>query len=118
VLLVVFGLIIYYPVFNTDRLQMQAMSTRNGDLAILSAQKFPESVLRYSVITRELLDSQLPQQALEVARSAVKFNPNSPNLWSLILINPSASVDERQKAKSKILKLDPLNKEVLNYKLP
>ena len=118
VLLVVFGLILYYPYFNTDRLQMQAMSTRNGDLAILSAQKFPESVLRYSVITRELLNSQLPQQALEVARSAVKFNPNSPNLWSLILINPSAPIEERQKAKSQILKLDPLNKEVVNYKLP
>ena len=118
VLLVVFGLIIYYPVFNTDRLQMQAMSTRNGDLAILAAQKFPESVLRYSVLTRELLNSQLSQQALEVARSAVKFNPNSPNLWALILINSSASIEERQKAKREILKLDPLNKEVVNYKLP
>jgi hypothetical protein len=118
VLLVVFGLIIYYPLFNTDRLQMQAMSTRNGDLAILAAQKFPESVLRYSVLTRELLNSQLSQQALEVARSAVKFNPNSPNLWALILINSSASIEERQKAKREILKLDPLNKEVVNYKLP
>jgi hypothetical protein len=118
VLLVIFGLILYYPYFNTDRLQMLAMSTTNGDLAIQSAQKFPESVLRYTVITRELLNSQLPQQALEVARSAVKFNPNSPNLWALILINPSAPIDERQRAKSEILKLDPLNKEVVNYRLP
>jgi hypothetical protein len=30
----------------------------------------------------------------------------------------SASIDERQNAKSEILKLDPLNKEVVNYKLP
>lgn len=117
-LLIIFGLILYYPYFNTDRLQMLAMSTTNGDLAIQSAQKFPESVLRYTVITRELLNSGLPQQALEVARSAVEFNPNSPNLWALILINPSAPIDERQKAKGEILKLDPLNKEVLNYKLP
>ena len=117
-LLLMFGIIIYYPLFNTDRLQMQAMSTRNGDLAITSAQKFPESVLRYSVITRELLNSQLPQQALLVARSAVEWNPNSPNLWALILINPAAPLEERQAAKSQILELDPLNREVINYKLP
>ena len=97
---------------------MLALRTKNGDLVIQSAQKFPESVLRYTVIIRELLNSGLSQQALDVARSAVKFNPNSPNLWALILINPSAPIDERQKAKGEILKLDPLNKEVVDYKLP
>jgi O-antigen ligase len=114
-LLIVFGLIISYPLFNTDRLQMKAMTTGDGDLAITSAQRFPESVLRYTVISRALLDSSLPGPALSVAKSAVKFNPNSANLWALILINPSATKEERLFAKSKILKLDPLNKEVLNY---
>jgi O-antigen ligase len=118
VLLVVFGLIIYYPLFNTDRQQLIAMSRKDGDLAIISAQKFPESVLRYTIITRELLDSQLPQQALVLARSAVEFNPYSPNLWALILINPVAPTDERLLAKSKLLELDPLNREVIDYKVP
>jgi hypothetical protein len=118
VLLVVFGLIISYPLFNTDRLQKKAMDTGDGDLAILSAQKFPESVLRYTVISRALLDSGLPGPALTVARSAVEFNPNSANLWALVLINPAATINEREIAKSEILKLDPLNKEVLNFKIP
>jgi hypothetical protein len=94
------------------------MSRKDGDLAIISAQKFPESVLRYTIITRELLDSQLPQQALVLARSAVEFNPYSPNLWALILINPVAPTDERLLAKSKLLELDPLNREVIDYKVP
>ncbi len=117
-LLVMFGLIISYPLFNTDRLQMKAMTNGDGDLAIISTQKFPESVLRYTIISRELLDSNLPGPALIVAKSAVEFNPHSPNLWALILINPTASLEERRFARDKILQLDPLNKQVANYKLP
>jgi len=113
--LVLAGLLIMFPLFNTDRLQLQAMNTGNGDLAISSALSYPESVVRYQVITRELLNSNLFPQALSVARAAVKFNPNSPNLWALILINPVASQAERLAAKAEVLKLDPLNEEVIDF---
>jgi hypothetical protein len=94
---------------------MKAMNTGNGDLAISAAKQYPESILRYQIITRELLNSNLPTQALDLARSAVKFNPNSANLWALIVINPAAPIAERVNAKAEILKLDPLNKEVIDY---
>jgi hypothetical protein len=76
---------------------------------------FPESVLRYQIISNELLQSNLFPQSLDVARSGVKFNPRSANIWIYVLVNPAASLDEREKARQELMNLDPLNKEIQNY---
>ena len=112
VLSVIMGLIIMYPLFNSDRQQLTAMRTGNGDLLMQAVTMYPESVLKYSQASRDLLTSGLPEQSLYLARKSVEFNPNSPALWSLILINPMAPQQERANAKKQILELDPLNKEV------
>ena len=111
------ALFLLFPYFNADRLQLNAMNKGDGDLAIKVAKMFPESVARYSTLSRALLDSGLPVPALDLARSAVDFNPNSAPLWALILINPSASIEERKSAKAKLLVLDPLNEEVIKYEI-
>jgi O-antigen ligase len=111
------SLVVLFPYFNSDRLQLLAMNKGDGDLAIKVARMYPESVVRYSTLTRALLDSGLTVPALDLARSAVEFNPNSPALWVLLLINPSAPIDERIAAKTKLLILDPLNEEVKKYEI-
>ena len=111
------SLVIIFPYFNSDRLQLLAMNRGDGDLAIKVAKMYPESVVRYSTLTRALLDSGLSAPALDLARSAVEFNPNSPALWALLLMNPAAPIAERREAKAKLLILDPLNEEVKNYEI-
>jgi O-antigen ligase len=113
--LALIGVLILLPLFNVDRLQLAGMRAGNAEVIIASAEKYPKSVSRYSTVTRGLLSSGLNSQALALARSAVKFNPNSPALWALIMVNPLAAESERLNAKQKMLSLDPLNQDVINY---
>jgi O-antigen ligase len=115
VLLAVLGFTCLLPLFNTDRIQLLGMQKGDANLVMKSTTSFPESTVRYSLIGQELFKSGLNVQALEVARSGVDFNPNSASLWALILVNPSASLEERNNAKSKILELDPLNQDIRNF---
>jgi len=114
-ILAISGFILLLPFFNTDRLQLQGMQRRDANLVIKAATSYPESTVRYSLIGQELLNSGLTQPALELSRSAVKFNPKSAGLWALILVNPNATVEERLNAKKVILELDPLNKNVMDF---
>ena len=115
ILLGVVGFAILFPLFNTDRIQLIGMQKKDANLVMKAVTSYPESTVRYSLIGTELLQSGLDIQALEVARSGVQFNPHSAGLWALILVNPSATLEERNYAKVKILELDPLNKEVRNF---
>jgi O-antigen ligase len=100
-----------YPYFNVDRLHL--LAARKGDalLAVQVAQMYPESVLRYQRIGRELLESNLYDQALEVGRAATEFNPNSFSAWALIYLNMSTPGVEREKALEELKRIDPLNPE-------
>ena len=109
------SILVTYPLFNSDRLALQSLRTGDGNLAIVAAKSYPESVIRYSRIGIRLLESGLYAQSLDVARSAVNFNPNAVSAWVLILVNESAPISERQKAKNEILRLDPFNKDVKSF---
>jgi O-antigen ligase len=115
IIFLIAGFIFILPVFNTDRMQLSGMKKSDANLVMKATYSYPESTIRYSLIGRELLGSGLTQQSLELSRSGVKFNPNSAGLWALILVNPSATNEERLIAKEKILELDPLNIEVRNF---
>ena len=117
-LLLFLGLLIAYPYFNVDRLQLKSLNSQDALLAVKSAKAYPEANLRYSRIGIKLLESGLPDQALEVGRAAVKFNPNAITAWALILANSTAPMDERKKAQQEILRLDPFNDEIRKIEFP
>ncbi len=110
--LILIGMLITYPYFNVDRLQLRSVQTGDGLLGIKSALSYPESSLRYQRIGTKLLESNLGKESLEVGRAAVRFNPNSISAWALILANSTAPIDERKNALNQILRLDPYNTEI------
>ena len=111
----IIALVIMFPVFNVDRIQLTGMQKGDANLVMRATTSYPESTVRYSLIGRELLNSGLNQQSLELARAGIEFNPNSAGLWALVLVNPIAPMSERLEAKDRILELDPLNVEVPNF---
>jgi O-antigen ligase len=116
-LLLIFALIIMYPWYNSDRLAWKEYQARNATGLMSATKMFPESSIRYSRVALELYKAKLFEQSLDIARSSVKFNPNSVQGWFLILANEKAPVEERRKAREKVFQLDPLNKEASNYNL-
>ena len=117
-LLLIIGLTIVYPYFSVDRMQIQANKTGDALLALKSAKSYPESTVRYSRIGQALIDSNLAVQSLDLARSAVAFNPNAPSAWAMLLLNNSATYDERVRAREEVLRLDPFNEEVRAFVVP
>jgi hypothetical protein len=118
ILLFLISVLFTYPYFNVDKLQQDSSKKGDANLAIVSATSFPESTIRYSRIGQSLIDANLLPQALEVARSAVKFNPNAPSAWGLILVNGLATKEERINALAQLKLLDPTNKELNKIFIP
>jgi O-antigen ligase len=116
-LLVAFSIFLLYPYYEVDRLYLATSRSGDGLMAVRVAQMYPESVLRYQRIGRELLDSKLYDQALEVSRAAARFNPDSFSAWALILSNPKALDSERKIALQELKRIDPLNPEIKALRL-
>lgn len=116
-LLLIVSFVIMYPWYNVDKITWAANQAKNGTALVQAAQLYPESSVRYTRVGIALYSSNLLNESLVVAKSAVKFNPNSVQGWILILINQSASIEDRRLAREKVLKLDPYNKEAASIKL-
>jgi O-antigen ligase len=113
--LAILGTFIAYPLFNSDRSLLKGLNSRNANLVITALNSFPQSSVKYNIFGQEILRSNLPDQALEVAREATKFNPNAVSAWGLIFSNPNATKAERIEARDQIIRLDPLNQEVFKF---
>jgi hypothetical protein len=118
IFLLFISLIVTYPYFNVDRIQADSAKLGDVNLAIKSATTFPESTIRYARIGGALVDAGLAPQALEIGRSAAKFNPNAASAWGLILVNNLATRSERELALMQLKRLDPTNIEIKNFIIP
>lgn len=109
---IIVAILIMFPYFRVDYLNKQSLETGDGTLALKVAKMYPQSTIRMSSIGRQFLNSNFPDQSLEIGREAIQFNPKAVSAWALIVVNDKATREERLKAKNMILKLDPLNKIV------
>ena len=110
-LLLIGAIVISYPYFNADRLQKKSAASGDVLLGVKVAKMYPESIIRYQKIGVALLEAGFVEQSVDIARAAVKFNPNSFYGWALLL--SSSSIVEKNRAVTELKRLNPHNKLVM-----
>jgi hypothetical protein len=86
--------------------------TRDASLltdALAGTYMVPVNSFRLAQAVELLENSNLPDLAIQYARKGVEFNPNSFNAWQMLYLSTNATPEEKQKARQKMVRLDPLN---------
>ena len=104
------------PAFKGDMDWAQAR--RSGNPQIISEQvvRWPQDEIRYSNAMYSFLTSGLESQAVPLILQGLEIFPRSSVLWNYLYQNPKSPVEQRNRAREKLLELDPLNPAVLELK--
>ena len=85
------------------------MKVGNVETVQKVANQWPLDSFRLANISILLEQNKFPQQAYEVAKKLVAFNPNYYDGWKLIAGISVPTQEEKAKATEMMLKLDPRN---------
>ena len=113
----VVGLLIAVPPFSSDSAWNSAL--KSGDLnkiekALQTSYLSPQNLNRYIALFQLLEANKLFDLSYKYAKVATDFNPHSSEVWLMLYYSQKATPAEKAIAKENLLKLDPLNPDVLN----
>jgi O-antigen ligase len=113
---IVVGLIISSPPMSADSKWRSALNSNNATqiLAALEPSYLnPSNSQRYAQAVQLFANSNLMDQAREVALDAIEFNPEYFDAWKIFYALPNTSEEEKAEALKNMKRLDPLNPDVL-----
>jgi hypothetical protein len=113
------GLVISLPPLTADSKWRSAQVERTVQAleATLEYQYFnPQNSMKYMTNIQTLEQSQLFELAHKYAIEAVKWNPESFELWKLVYLIKNSTPEERAGALRNLKRLDPLNPDVTSVK--
>jgi O-antigen ligase len=95
-----------------------AQARRSGQAQVIAEQvvKWPQDEIRYSNAMLSFLKSGLEGQAVPLTLQGLQLFPRSSVLWNYLYQNPKTPIEQRNRAREKLLELDPLNPAVLELK--
>lgn len=103
----IFGLGIGTPPLVVDAKFREAIVNSDVDLLIDISDNWPINSDRLSTIGGVLRVNGYPQEAIEVLRKGIEFNPNHFETWREFSLCPGITESERSLAESKLKVLDP-----------
>jgi hypothetical protein len=109
------GFILYSPPVLADHNWTKAYSSKNADELFnsLNGSYFnPNTSFQYAQAIQIFESNGLSDKARTLAIEATRFNPRSFDAWQLLYYLESATSEEKAKAKTEMLRLDPLNPSI------
>jgi len=107
------------PAFKGDMDWAQARRSGKAQIIAEQAVKWPQDEIRYSNAMYSFLTSGLESQAVPLILQGLEIFPRSSVLWNYLYQNPKTPVEQRNRAREKLLELDPLNPAVIDLqKIP
>jgi len=104
------------PAFKGDMDWAQARRTGQAQAIAEQLVKWPQDEIRYSNAMYSFLTSGLEGQAVPLIQQGLQIFPRSSVLWNYLYQNPKTPVEQRNRAREKLLELDPLNPAVIELK--
>jgi len=104
------------PAFKGDLDWAQARKSGQAQVIAEQVVKWPQDEIRYSNAMLSFLKSGLEGQAVPLTLQGLQLFPRSSVLWNYLYLNPKTPIEQRNRAREKLLELDPLNPAVINLK--
>lgn len=111
----VVGLLIAVPPLSADTKWRSAIESKDGSKVIATLESGymnPTDSARLVQAVSLFANSNLPDQAHQIALKGVKFNPDYFDAWFLLYSLPNSTEDEKALALKNMKRLDPLNPDV------
>lgn len=104
------GLLIALPPFIADAQWRSALGSKDANKVMASSTRWPIDSYRLANNAILFENSKLPDQAYELAKKGVTYNPGNFDSWRVLAGVSKASEAEKTQALEMMKKLDPLNK--------
>lgn len=102
----IIGLSLGAPVFIADAHFRASVDSNNIDQITATANKWPKDVIRMNFISRLFAINNLPDKALDIAKDATEYSPETFESWRLIYEIKSSTEGEKAEALMKMKELD------------
>jgi O-antigen ligase len=106
------GILIAIPPLSADASYRNAIKYQNLEkleVALVPSYFRPSNSRTFGNAVQILEESKLYEAGIKYAREGVKFNPMQFDAWKALYYSTNATADEKSKAKSKMIELDPNN---------
>jgi hypothetical protein len=109
----ILALVLVFPPLSSDHAWRVGLQVSDANVLDKSLEKWPRESNRLIIGSGIFADNKLYDFALKFARLAVSDDPNNFESWRVLSKTPGATEEEILKAKQEMLRLDPLNPDLL-----